>query len=82
MNFFQLIAAYIKQNLKKLKKTEDPNERKKQWIQIVFGSVIALGHGAIHLPADVSIRDIIFAVLILFTIIYFAIRVLRYLKII
>ena len=82
MNFFQLIAAYIKQNLKKLKETEDPTERKKQWIQIVFGSVIALGYGAIHLPADVSIRDIIFAVLILFTIIYFAIRVLRYLKII
>tara|TARA_B100001027_G_scaffold190736_1_gene144759 strand:- start:82 stop:330 length:249 start_codon:yes stop_codon:yes gene_type:complete len=82
MNFFQLIAAYIKQNLKKLKETDDPNERKKQWIQIVFGSVIALGYGAIHLPADVSIRDIIFAVLILFTIIYFAIRVLRYLKII
>ena len=30
MNFFQLIAAYIKQNLNKLKETEDPNERKKQ----------------------------------------------------
>ena len=82
MNFFQLIGAYIKQNLKKLKETEDPNERKKQWIQIAFGSVIALGYGAIHLPADVSIRDIIFAVLILLTIIYFSIRALRYLKII
>ena len=82
MNFFQLIGAYIKQNLKKLKETEDPNERKKQWIQIVFGSVIAVGYGAIHLPADVSIRDIIFAVLILFTIIYFSIRALKYFKII
>ncbi len=82
MNFFQLIAAYIKQNLKKLKETEDPNERRKQWIQIVFGSLIALGYGIVHLPADVSIRDIIFATLILFTIIYFSIRVLRYLKII
>ena len=82
MNFFQLIAAYIKQNLKKLKETEDPIERKKQWIQIVFGSVIALGYGVIHLPSDVSIRDIILAVFILLTIIYFSIRVLRYLKII
>tara|TARA_B100001778_G_C17998591_1_gene366772 strand:- start:141 stop:389 length:249 start_codon:yes stop_codon:yes gene_type:complete len=82
MNFFQLIAAYIKQNLKKIRETEDPNERKKQWIQIAFGSVIALGYGAIHLPSDVSIRDIIFAVLILFIIIYFSIRALRYLKII
>ena len=82
MNFFQLIAAYIKQNLKKIRETEDPNERKKQWIQIAFGSVIALGYGVIHLPSDVSIRDIIFAVLILFIIIYFSIRALRYLKII
>ena len=82
MNFFQLIAAYIKQNLKKLKETDDPNEKRKQWIQIVFGSLIALGYGVVHLPADVSIRDIIFATLILFTIIYFSIRVLRYFKII
>ena len=81
MNLFQLIAAYIKQNLKKLKETEDPNERKKQWIQIVFGSVIALGYGAIQLPADVSLRDIIFAVIILFIIIYFSIQALRYFKI-
>ena len=82
MHFFQLIAAYIKQNLKKLKETDDPNERRKQWIQIVFGSLIALGYGVVHLPAGVSIRDIIFATLILFTIIYFSIRVLRYSKII
>ena len=82
MNLFQLIAAYIKQNLKKLKETEDPNERKKQWIQIAFASLIALGYGIIHLPSDVSIRDIIFAVLILLTIINFSIRVVRYLKII
>ena len=81
MNFFQLIAAYIKQNLKKLKESEDPNERKKQWIQIAFASVIAIGYGAIYLPADVSLRDIIFALFILFTIIYFSIKALRYFKI-
>ena len=82
MNFFQLIAAYIKQNLKKLRETEDPIERRKQWIQIALGSAIALGYGAIHLPSDVSIRDIIFAVIILFLIIYFSIRALKFLKII
>ena len=82
MNFFQLIAAFMKQNLKKIKETEDPNERKKQWIQIAFASVIAFGYGVIHLPSDVSIRDIIFGVLILLTIIYFSIRALRYFKII
>ncbi len=82
MNFFQLIAAYIKQNLKKLKETEDPNERKKQWVQIAIGCVCALGYGVIHIPPDVSIRDIIFAVFVLLTIIYFSIQALRYFKII
>lgn len=82
MNFFQLIYALIKKNLKNIRETEDPNERKKQWIQIAFGSVLALGYGAIHLPADVSLRDIIFAVFLLFIIIYFSIRALRYFKII
>ena len=82
MNFFQQIAAYIKQNLKKLKETEDPNERKKQWIQIALGSIIALGYGVLYLPTDVTIRDIIFALLIFLTIIYFSIQALRYFKII
>ena len=82
VNFFQQIAAYIKQNLKKLKETEDPNERKKQWIQIALGSIIALGYGVLYLPTDVTIRDIIFALLIFLTIIYFSIQALRYFKII
>ncbi len=82
MNFFQQIAAYIKQNLKKLKETEDLNERKKQWIQIALGSIIALGYGVLYLPTDVTIRDIIFALLIFLTIIYFSIQALRYFKII
>ena len=41
MNFFQLIYAYIK-NLKTAQEAEDSDERKKQWIKIVFGIVLAL----------------------------------------
>ena len=82
MNFFQLIYAFIKKNLKNIRETEDPNERKKQWIQIVFGSVLAVGYGAIHLPPDISIREIIFAVGILLITLYFVFRALKYFKLI
>ena len=40
MNFFQLIYAYIKKNLQTAQETGDSNERKKQWIKIVFGIII------------------------------------------
>ena len=82
MNFFQLIYAVIKKNLKIIRETNDPNEKRKQWLQIFFGSVIALGYGTIHLPADVSIREITYAVGILLITLYFAFRALKYFKLI
>ena len=42
MNFFQLIYAYIKKNIKTVQEIEDSEERQKQWIKIVFGIVLAL----------------------------------------
>ena len=82
MNFFQLIAAYIKQNLKKLKETEDSDERKKQWLKIVFGIVLALGYGGLHVPPDVSMMEIIYALGILFVTLYVVFRALKYFKLI
>ena len=41
MNLFQLIYAYIKKNLKSVREIEDSDERKKQWLKIVFGIVLA-----------------------------------------
>ena len=58
MNFFQLIYAYIKKNLKTAQETEDSDERKKQWIKIVFGIVLALGYGGLHVPPNVSMRKL------------------------
>lgn len=82
MNFFQLIYAYIKKNLKSIRETEDPNEKRKKWLQIFFGGVLALGYGAIHLPPDLSITEIFYGVGILLITIYVVFRALRYFKLI
>jgi hypothetical protein len=42
MNIFPLIYAFIKKNLKTVQEIEDSDERKKQWLKIVFGIVLAL----------------------------------------
>ena len=82
MNLFQLIYAFIKKNLKNIRETDDPNEKRKQWLQIFFGGVLALGYGAIHLPPDVTFREIIYAVGILVITLYFVFRALKYFKLI
>ena len=82
MHFYQLIAAFIRKNIKNLRETDDPNEKRKQWLQIFFGGVLALGYGAIHLPPDVTIRETIYAVGILLVTLYFVFRALKYFKLI
>ena len=78
MNFFQLIYAYIKKNLKTAQETEDSDERKKQWIKIVFGIVLALGYGGLHVPPNVSVSEVIYALGILFITLYVVFRALKY----
>ena len=82
MNFFQLIYAYIKKNLKTAQETEDSDERKKQWIKIVFGIVLALGYGGLHVPPNVSVSEVIYALGILFITLYVVFRALKYFKLI
>ena len=82
MNLFQLVYAYIKKNLKTVQEIEDSDERKKQWLKIVFGIVLALGYGGLHVPPDVSIREVIYALGILFITLYVVFRALKYLKLI
>ena len=65
MNLFQLIYAYIKKNLKSVREIEDSDERKKQWLKLVFGIVLALGYGGLHVPPNVSVSEIIYALGIL-----------------
>ena len=82
MNFFQLIYAYIKKNLKTAREIEDSDERKKQWIKIVFGIVLALGYGGLHVPPNVSVSEVIYALGILFITLYVVFRALKYFKLI
>jgi len=82
MNFFQLIYAFVKKNLQSVREINDPDERKKQWLKIVFGIVLALGYGGLHVPPDVSIMEIIYALGILFMTLYVVFRALKYFKLI
>jgi hypothetical protein len=82
MNLFELIYASIKKNLKILGETEDSDETKKQWLKIVFGIVLAVGYGGLHVPPNVSIREIIYALGVLFITLYVVFRALKYFKLI
>ena len=82
MNLFQLIYAFIKKNLKSVRDIEDSDERKKQWLKLVFGIVLALGYGGLHVPPDVSMREVIYGSGILFITLYVVFRVLKYFKLI
>ena len=82
MNLFVLIYHFIKKNLKSVQEIEDSDERKKQWLKIVFGIVLALGYGGLHVPPDVSMMEIIYALGILFVTLYVVFRALKYFKLI
>ena len=52
MNFLNLLILSLKKNLKNVREIEDLDERRKQWLKIVFGMVLALGYGVfIYLQA-------------------------------
>ena len=59
MNLFELIYAFFKKNLKSVQELEGSYERKKQWLKIAFGIVLALGYDALHVSPDISTREII-----------------------
>ena len=82
MNLFELIYGFIKKNLNSVQEIDDSDERKKQWLKIVFGIVLALGYGGLHVPPDVSIREVIYALGILFMTLYVVFRALKYFKLI
>ena len=82
MNLFELIYGFIKKNLNSVQEIDDSDERKKQWLKIVFGIVLALGYGGLHVPPDVSMMEIIYALGILFVTLYVVFRTLKYFKLI
>ena len=82
MNLFELIYNFIKKNFKSVRDIEDSEERIKQWLKIVFGIVLALGYGGLHIPPNVSMIEIIYALGILFITLYVVFRTLKYFKLI
>ena len=82
MNLFELIYNFIKKNFKSVRDIEDSEERRKQWLKIVFGIVLALGYGGLHIPPNVSMIEIIYALGILFITLYIVFRTLKYFKLI
>ncbi len=82
MNLFELISVFINKNFKNVRKIEDSDERKKQWLKIIFGILLALGYGGLHVPPDVSMVEIIYALGILFMTLYVVFRALKYFKLI
>ena len=79
---FELIYSLIKNNFKSVRTIKDSDDGKKQWLKIAFGTVLALGYGGLHVPPDVSMREIIYALGILFITLYMAFRALKYFKLI
>ena len=57
-------------------------ENKTKIIRIVVGTLIPIVYTIIHIPPEVTMSQIISAVVIFYVIIYFAIRTLKYYKII
>ena len=82
MNLFELIYHFIKKNFQSVRDIEDLKERRKQWLKIVFGIVLALGYGGLHIPPNVSMIEIIYALGILFVTLYVVFRTLKYFKLI
>ncbi len=57
-------------------------EKRTKVIQIVVGTLIPIVYTIIHIPPEVTVSQIISAVVVFYVIMYFSIRALTYFKII
>ncbi len=76
-----IIDEKIRKNLERLQKSDDFNERKKVIYQVIFWSISGILSLILYIPPELSIVQISYAVIVFFLIIYFAIRTLKYFKI-
>ena len=58
------------------------NEKRTKVIRLVLGTLIPIIYTIIHIPPDITIGQISSAIVIFLVILYFAIRALKYYKII
>tara|TARA_A100000164_G_scaffold281190_1_gene253579 strand:+ start:207 stop:452 length:246 start_codon:yes stop_codon:yes gene_type:complete len=78
---FSIIAEIIGKRLNKLRESEDFKERKKIIYQVIFWGVSGVLSLILYIPPGLSLIQIFSAIIVFFLIIYFAIRTLKYLRI-
>ena len=78
---FSLIADIIGKRLNKLRESDDFKERKKLLFQVIFWGVSGILSLILYIPPGLSIVQISSAIIVFFLIIYFAIRTLKYFRI-
>ena len=79
---FELLAELFSRTLKKYKSVEEGKEKRVLFFQSLFWIVCAFISLILYIPRDLSIEYILIAVVVFIFIIYSAIRVLKYFKII
>lgn len=78
---FEILANTIEKYLKRHQKAKDSEERKKNFYQILLWSGVGIASIVTYVPRGTSITQIILAIGSFLIILYFAIRALKYFKI-
>ena len=77
---FEILANIIEKNLKRYQKTNEPKERKKEFVQVLLWSGVGIVSIVSYVPRGTSITQIILAIGSFLLILYLAIRALKYFK--
>ena len=81
IKLFEILANIIEKNLKRYQKTNEPKEKKKEFIQVLLWSGVGIVSIVTYVPRGTSITQIILAIGSFLLILYLAIRALKYFKI-
>ena len=78
---FSIIAEIIGKYLDRFRKADNFKERKKAIYQAIFWGITGIISLIMYIPPGLSVVQISSAIIVFFLIIYFAIRTLKYFKI-
>lgn len=77
---FYILANIIEKYFKRYQKTNEPKERKKEFVQVLLWSGVGIVSIVTYVPRGTSITQIILAIGSFLLILYLAIRALKYFK--
>ena len=78
---FSIVAEIIGKYLDRFRKSDNYKERKKAIYQLFFWGITGIFSLIMYIPPGLSVLQISSAIIVFFLIIYFAIRTLKYFKI-